>query len=54
MQINDTGMDLKDVGLGYVDVDWINLAQDRNKWLTFVNAVMAFLIPQMEGNFLSS
>jgi hypothetical protein len=31
-------LDLGEVGLG--DVDWIGLAQDRDKWRALVNAVM--------------
>jgi hypothetical protein len=31
-------MDLGEVGWG--DVDWIGLAQDRNRWRALVNAVM--------------
>jgi hypothetical protein len=31
-------MDLVEVGWG--DVDWIGLAQDRDKWRALVNAVM--------------
>jgi hypothetical protein len=31
-------MDLKETGLG--DVDWIRLAQDRDRWRTVVSAVM--------------
>jgi hypothetical protein len=30
--------DLKDVGCGAMD--WIDLAQDRNRWWAVVNAVM--------------
>ena len=30
-------MDRRDVGWG---IDWINLAQDSDKWLALVNAVM--------------
>jgi hypothetical protein len=31
-------MDLREVGWGVMD--WINLAQDRDRWLAVVNAVM--------------
>jgi hypothetical protein len=31
-------MDLKEIGLG--DVDWIRLAQDRDRWRAVVSAVM--------------
>jgi hypothetical protein len=31
-------MDLREIGLG--DVDWIRLAQDRNRWRAVVSAVM--------------
>jgi hypothetical protein len=31
-------MDLRDIGLGCVD--WIRLAQDRDRWRAVVNAVM--------------
>jgi hypothetical protein len=31
-------MDLQEVGCGYMD--WIGLAQDMDRWLTLVSAVM--------------
>jgi hypothetical protein len=36
-------MDLGEVGCG--DVDWIGLAQDRNRWRTVVNSVLNLLVP---------
>jgi hypothetical protein len=32
-------------GIGWECVDWINLAQDRNKWRAVVNVVMNFRFP---------
>jgi len=36
-------MDLHEVGCVYRD--WIGLAQDRDRWRTFVSAVMNFQVP---------
>jgi hypothetical protein len=36
-------MDLVEVGGG--DVDWIGLAQDRDRWRALVNAIMNFWAP---------
>jgi hypothetical protein len=36
-------MDLREVGFG--DVDWINLAQDRDRCRALVNTVMNLPVP---------
>jgi len=39
----DIRMDLQEVGCGYMD--WIGLAQDRDRWRTLVSAVMNLQVP---------
>jgi hypothetical protein len=41
--VDNIKMDLGEVGWG--DVDWIDLAQDRDRWRTVVNAVMNIRVP---------
>jgi hypothetical protein len=41
--MDDIKMDPGEVGWG--DVDWIGLAQDRDKWRALVNTVMNLLVP---------
>jgi hypothetical protein len=36
-------IDLREIGFG--DVDWINLAQDRDRWQVLVNTVMSPRVP---------
>jgi hypothetical protein len=35
-------------------MDWIDLAQDRERWRTLVTAVMSLRVLQNAGNFLTS
>jgi len=45
-------MNLKEVGCG--DMDWIDPAQDRDRWRALVNAVIKLWVPSNTGNFLTS
>jgi hypothetical protein len=31
--------------IGFGDVDWIHLAEDRNRWRVLVNTVMSLRVP---------
>jgi hypothetical protein len=41
--VDSIKMDLLEIGWG--GVDWIGLAQDRDKWRALVNAVMKLRLP---------
>ena len=41
-RVDNIRMDLQEVVCGYVD--WIGLAQDRDRWRTLVSAVMNLLV----------
>jgi hypothetical protein len=40
-------MDLREVG--WVDVDWFGLAQDRNRWRALVNSALNLRVPRNAG-----
>jgi len=41
--VDNIRMDLQEVGCGYMD--WIGLAQDGDRWQTFVSAIMNLRVP---------
>jgi len=41
--VDNIRMDLQEVGCEYMD--WIGLAQDRDRWRTLVSAVMNLWVP---------
>jgi len=45
-------MDLRKLDLGE-GMDWIDLAQERDRWRAVVNAVVNLRVPQNAGNFLT-
>ena len=49
--LDNIRMDLQEVGCGYMD--WIGLAQDRDRWRTLVSAVMNLGVRWNSGNFLT-
>jgi hypothetical protein len=47
----DIRMDLGEVG--WVDVDWIGVVQDRNRWRALVNSVLNLRVPRNAGTLSS-
>jgi hypothetical protein len=41
--VNNIRMDFQEVGCGYMD--WIGLAQDRDRWRTLVSELMNIRVP---------
>jgi len=48
---DDIKMDLQEVGFG--GMDWIDLAEARDRWRALVNAVMNLQVPLNAGNYLT-
>jgi hypothetical protein len=49
--VNNIKIDLREIG--WNGMDWIDLAQERDKWRALVNTVMNLRIPKNAGKFLS-
>ena len=49
---DSTKIDLQ--AAGCEGMDWIDLAQDGDRWRALVNAVMNLRVPYNEGNYLTS
>jgi hypothetical protein len=47
--VDNSRMDLGKVGWG--GVDWIGLAQDKNRWRALVNSVLNLRVHKMLGNY---
>ena len=45
-------IDYQEVGCG--GTDWIDLAQDKDRWQTLVNAVMKLQVPKNVENILTT
>jgi hypothetical protein len=49
--VDNIRMDLGEVG--WSDMDWIDLAQDRNRWRALVNSVLNLRVPWNAGKLSS-
>jgi hypothetical protein len=50
--VDNIKTNLRETGLG--GMDWINLIQDRNRWMALVNTIRNLRVSQNVGRFLSS
>ena len=50
--VDNIRMDLQEVACGYMD--WIGLAQDRDRWRTLVSVVMDLRVSCNAGNLLTN
>jgi hypothetical protein len=41
--VDNIKMDLREIG--WYDMDWIDLTQDRDQWSALVNTVMNLMVP---------
>jgi hypothetical protein len=48
--VDNIKIDLREIG--WAGVDWIYLAQDRDKWRALVNAIMNIRVPFLFGKSL--
>ena len=48
---DNSRMDLQQVGWG--GMDWVDVVQDRERWLAIVNVEMNMQVTPIEGNFTS-
>jgi hypothetical protein len=50
--VDNVKIDLRDIG--WNGMDWINLAQNRDRWRVLVNMVVNLRVPDNSGKFLSN
>jgi hypothetical protein len=50
--VGNIKMELRETG--WVGMDWIDVAQDRDQWRALVNTVMILRVPENPGEFMSS
>jgi hypothetical protein len=48
--VDNIKIDLRETG--WYEMDWIDLAQDRDRWRTLVNTVMNLRVPKSLGEIL--